>query len=70
MGKYSLGVDDAAGVRMQCFTISMQLHAKDEPPATAEKVLEDALAIEKYLFGGMTADEKEVAATTAELAVR
>ena len=62
MATYSLGVDDAAGVRLQCFNISMQLHAKDEPPASAAKVLEDALAVEKYLFGGLTADEKEAAA--------
>tara|TARA_R110000868_G_scaffold27462_1_gene104182 strand:- start:311 stop:454 length:144 start_codon:yes stop_codon:yes gene_type:complete len=40
----------------------MTLHAKDEPPATVEKVLEDALLLEKYLFGGLTADEKEAAA--------
>ena len=62
MGKYSIGVDDSAGVRLQCFNISMTLHAKDEPPATVEKVLEDALLLEKYLFGGLTADEKEAAA--------
>lgn len=67
MTKYSLGVDDAAGVRLQCFNLSMKIHEHDAPPASVDQVLVDALAVEKYLFGGKTADEKEAAAAEAVL---
>lgn len=61
MTKYSLGVDDAAGVRLQCFTLAKELHARDAEPASVSAVIADAEAIEKFLFAGKTADEKEEA---------